>query len=373
MKALYNVGFNWDIGLIPFFKEMNEKHKEHSQIVSVYGSIQTDYARSARSGSRIPNIEWYDFHKTCELLHNAGIKINYTLNASCLGDLSLITKHGGGLQKELDIIADSVDIITTAHPLMLDFVLQNGLDVDIEISTILNVNTIGHFYWYSKIPQVKKICLAIERNRDIGFLQVLADAIDNRDDVDLPECELIVNEFCNVGGVSCEGIYRQSCYQCHSHNVSNIDETNKYPMSRCVFSRNAAPESWLKARFILPQWIKDYMHLGINNFKITGRTHPSTYIRRVTEGYMSRQWDDNLLGLWAQLETIWKGFGEQEKAVGTFPYNKISCDDPLIDGLIDHWLQRPDFRCSDHCFNDCNFCGNRFDGIVKAVEKEGQQ
>jgi len=43
---------------------------------------------------------------------------------------------------------------------------------------------------------------------------------------------------------------------------------------------------------------------NIRHFKVTGRTHPTRYIKWITEAYMSKRFDGNLLELWADVKNI---------------------------------------------------------------------
>jgi hypothetical protein len=102
---------------------------------------------------------------------------------------------------------------------------------------------------------------------------------------------------------------RNQCYDLHALNLSveAVKLFRKYPMGNCVASRIRDPREWLMARFILPQWIEQYhRRFNIESFKITGRTHPTPYILRTTETYMSGSYTGNLLELWADVEYLGK-------------------------------------------------------------------
>ena len=63
-------------------------------------------------------------------------------------------------------------------------------------------------------------------------------------------------------------------------------------------------ETWLKTRFIRPEDLHKYSDLGINSFKVTGRTGSTNYLKSVIKAYVSESWNGNLLSLWKPLETI---------------------------------------------------------------------
>lgn len=74
-------------------------------------------------------------------------------------------------------------------------------------------------------------------------------------------------------------------------------------MGRCIQSRARAAD-WLKMNFIRPEDLKLYNTIGINHFKITGRTGSTNYILKVAEAYADGYFNGNILELWKHLETI---------------------------------------------------------------------
>ena len=361
--ALLNVGFNWDIDLAHQLVSANNLlgPPNKTRIASVYGSVVSNPFGTARPKSRLKNVSKEDQYECSKVLRAGGIELNYTLNISDLGDLRWFEKGERAQIEFLGFLYNvlGVKMLTIAHPLVLERVIKSKIPFEIEISTIMNVDTLGHFDLYKKTSsQIKRICLAIGRNRDISFLQKIG-----RLDKSFPICELLANEFCTVAGHNCAGVFRSSCYSCHSHNVGN-DMFNNYPMGRCTKSRWNNPSSWLKARFILPQWMNIYQDLGINHFKVSGRTHPSEYIIEMAKAYLTRYYGGNLLGLWAQLETIWDGFDKQEEIIKELPIN-LDCSTPKMNNFIRRWFANPKFRCSEMlCGVECTKCESDYEEII---------
>ncbi len=109
-----------------------------------------------------------------------------------------------------------------------------------------------------------------------------------------------------MGGISCEGLFRQACYLAQSL------EWDYSTLPICVEERKKHPEAWLMARYILPQWIPQYVEeTGVKHFKITGRTHPASYIQSVGKKYIQGRAEGNLLELWGQLEATYAGADQQ--------------------------------------------------------------
>mgnify|MGYP003395939894 CR=1 FL=1 len=81
---------------------------------------------------------------------------------------------------------------------------------------------------------------------------------------------------------------------------------------------------------------------------------------------MTSKYEGNVLGLWAQLETIWEGEYYQKRIFQEKDIF-IDCSSPYFDSFIENWFQKPDFRCSESaCGMYCNYCKS----IAKLLEKK---
>ncbi len=185
-----------------------------------------------------------------------------------------------------------VDFIV-AHPALLDRLHEDefrSASFRLTISTIMNVHSLAQLQWIKeRWPRVKRVCPALWKNRDFSWLKRANDII---------PLELLANEFCSMRGVECEGLFRQACYLGQSMDVSQWSA-----LDVCSAERKAHPESWLMARFILPQWIPYYVEqTGVKHFKVTGRTHPASFTYEVGLKYVQGKAEGNLLSLWGQLQ-----------------------------------------------------------------------
>ena len=173
--------------------------------------------------------------------------------------------------------------------------------------------------------------------------------------------ELLCNEFCYVAGES-NGIayaapctFRDSCYLCHATCSKKEDSLayNNYPMGYCMSARGKNAQNWLRSRWIRPEDQKIYRSIGVNYFKVTGRTGSTALLERTLEYYMSENFDGNLLELWKPLQTIRDG-GDDTKFNHTenIPNKKL-------DGFLDHWFAGDGFECENElCGTTCKYCEN---------------
>lgn len=340
-----NVGFNFDEELPGLLAANNCRYgsEEKSVIAEVYGSVPGIGLGSVRSKSRLKDLPIEKVILIMEELKGFGIEMNYTVNTPNIGTLSHFRMSTKSLQYgHLRNLVERklITRITVSHPLIMEF-LSNDLGVPIEISTVTMVETPGQMIDLKKrAPTIDKICMNINHNRNFTLLTQFMEVCDLHE----IKLELLVNEFCTFRCVD-----RSFCYllqSCQDHREVDFD---MYPHGRCIKKRDN-PAEWLKARFILPQWMRMYdEELGIRNFKLTGRTHPTKYIDRMIHTYLSESWKGNLLNLWAHLENI-----ETEKEVGAkyyIPSNELTWDDFIMPSR--RWS-----ACDRTCGVTCNYCEN---------------
>lgn len=136
----------------------------------------------------------------------------------------------------------------------------------------------------------------LQKNRDMNFLRDFSKTFGQYIDV-----EVMVNEFCLF---HCPN--RMSCYMNHQ-NVKTVEESklfSNYPMRDCIHARATDFAEWLKTRFILPEWLGYYEDIGINHFKITGRTSSTDFVLKVLKIYLGMIPNYTFGELWYHLENI---------------------------------------------------------------------
>lgn len=347
------VGYNFTYDLLDFLIEQNLCCQK-SKIYEVYGSRKESSFLTARPAFRIPDVSRHEFRKHIEKLQQNNIGFNYTLNTSCLGNKKDIFKIKKTIQDYIRFLMDcGVKTITITLPIMAEFIRELSDEVNIEISTIANIDTVTQVKLWKEYYNVNKLCGNLSRNRDITFLENLSNYCNSNEIV----LSLLANEFC-INGTCYDGycsytdcIYRTHCYQLHSlgYDVNDV-YFDDYPMQRCINSRNNAL-GWLKSNFIRPEDMGLYNQIGINHFKLTGRTGSTEYMKRIISAYMSQHYEGNLLELWKHLETI-------------------SCNNDLfvppfvilnekLDGFLEFWFSNKTHRCSNEiCGETCTYCDN---------------
>ena len=357
-KNYYKVGCNFDPELINVVKELNEKYKDHARIVELFGSDRNTEEVTARPGWRLPNISKEYFADYVKKLNDIGVKFNFTMNSIIpYGSKIEMLKHKKDIQDLVKWLEDiGVYRITIANPEILIMVREVS-NIEVEMSCITHIDTVTQLKYYHETFGVNKFCCSILKNRNKEFL-IKAQDYCNRNGCIL---EIMCQEMCGVAGIDTNGnhyathcIFRDSCYICHATNKTKEDSMadNNYPMSYCMSARSSTPEAWLRMRWIRPEDQKIYREkVGVNYWKVSGRTGSLEYMKFVLEAYMSETYDGNLLGLWKPLSSIYDGKTELKSKTD------IDIPNKKLDGFINKWMDGNGWECENHeCGYSCRYC-----------------
>jgi len=321
--------------------ELNRMYEDKDvQITSLYGSLH-NFTASARCDSRVPS---YDIDYVRDYVRKAkknNINIRWTLNESCIGSMQdfescVWPEYYNTIRTLWDI---GIHEYTVASPLLatlLNSILPSPADRFIEISTIAEVSSVAELDRWLDLG-VNGVNVSIMINRDLTTLYDIF-KYSNRHNI---EVTLLANEACLW---KCP--YRRECYNLSSHN-SDIGPFRNYPFNRCNVERIVNPSEWIKARMILPQWMKRYeSDIGIHNFKVTGRTSSMDIIIPILVAYMEGDYKGNLLDLWPTIAPIADTIEPKDSAF-------ISCKALDEMYLYEHFISSG-YLCAS---KDCEVCG----------------
>lgn len=357
MKNLYKVGCNFDWALIDAVAALNEKYKGKAQVMEFFGSDASHEELTARPGWRLPDISMEEFANYVQAAKDKGILFNYTMNSiQPYGSKKALLAHKEEVQNFVKWLEDiGVYRITIANPMMA-LIIREVSNIELEMSCIGHIDTVTQLKFYHEQLGINKFCGSILKNRNKKFLKRCADYCDENGLI----YELLANEYCGVSSISSDGtpyathcVFRDSCYLCHAMNRTKEDSMsyNNYPMNYCMSARNSTPEAWLRMRWIRPEDQHYYNEIGINYFKVSGRTGTTDYITRILQAYMSKSFDANMLELWKPLETIYNGKKESSHE------HKVNIPNKALDGFLDKWFVGEGWECENEmCGTTCHYC-----------------
>lgn len=352
----YKVGCNFDLKLIDAVVELNKKYKGKSQVVEFFGSDRQNEDVTARPGWRLPDISKEFFADYVKKLKENNIAFNYTMNSiQPYGSKQEMVKHKKDIQ-DFVLWLESIGVyrITVANPMMALFIREVS-NINIEASCITHIDAVTQIKYWHEVLGADKFCGNIMKNRNKKFLQNAQQYCDEHGMIQ----ELLAQEFCYIAGevdgtaYAAPCVFRDSCYLCHATCRKKEDSMlyYNYPMEFCMAARGKNAQNWLRSRWIRPEDQSKYRKLGVNYFKVSGRTGSTNYLTTILEAYMKESFDGNLLTLWKPLETIKTGGDEL-----SFNHHE-NIPNKELDGFIDHWLDGNGFECENElCGTTCKYC-----------------
>jgi collagenase-like PrtC family protease len=351
----FKVGTNFDKELPNKLNELNLKYND--KITEVFGSIREHSRYAARPDFRLPDVTLKQLEEHITDLKTANIEFNYTLNAPFIGSSSDVNEKD--ILKMVGLLREcGVKRFTITSPLLAKIIHNEDKNIELELSTIAHLSQVSQLKSYNQFAGFTRFCMNLEKNRSFSFLQNCQRVAKLNGFV----INLMVNEFCSSSdvGYSSHCVLRNDCYLLHSVNKTKEDYElhGGYPMNFCMAGREIEPYSWLRSRFILPEWISVYnKHTNITHFKITGRTGTTEYITKVCNAYLSGEFHGDLLELWKHLDTIYSNENDT-----TVKNKQLSCDLINKHRFIGHWIpmfknEYCSFECSNvECGKECNYC-----------------
>lgn len=353
--------------------ELNNKYNNKCRITETYSSMRYGDTKlpTARPDFRLKDVSWTDLEWYVKELAKYNIEFNYTMNGIDIGDLKTFDANLPDFISSIKRLESiGVKRFTIAHPLIVEIVTKNT-NVPIELSTIMHIDSLQVVkIWRDISKNVDKICLNLYKNRDIGFVSKMNELC-NKYNIKL---EVMANEFCNISGAPCKGIYRDSCYLLHCKNQNELDakKFGNYPWGRCILSRGYDSASWLNAKTVPPNDILKYeKHTGVNNFKITCRTAPMEFALFLAESYLSCNYDGLLAGLWLHLQgsTIAsrKNFERLQKMYDVVPISCKKMSEPqelIYKNSKNEWVKEK-ITFFDRYFNDPEFVSDEYENVDK--------
>ena len=351
--SFFKVGCNFSKDLYEQASHLN-KEVSINRIEEFYGSRKESAWLTARPEFRLQNVTRDEFARYINELSERGISFNYTLNTSYLGNKEQIIKREKEIQEYISFLIEAgVKTITVSLPYMAEIIRRVSDKIGIEVSTIAHLDSLTQIKIWQELYGITKICIGLNKNRDINFLSAAARYCNEHDIV----LTLLANEFCGNGITESDEIkgatgciFRDHCYQLHSAGYQKETKLHKdYPMGMCIASRKSK-SVWLKMNYIRPEDIKRYNEIGIDHFKLTGRTGSTAHLQEIMRAYMKESYDGNLLGLWKHLETI-----KEEKEESFRP--QVYIDNKKLDGFVDYWFENRNHICANEiCGETCKYC-----------------
>ncbi len=345
---------NWDPDLILPLSKLDAD-------IQLYGVLPSSMIGSGGSGPDNIQMLANQVADYVERANAAGLKFDYLLNAPSMANMEWDENTHQELLTHLDWISSiGADSVTVTIPYLIELVKRQFPRLKVRVSTIGHVNSVARARFYEALG-ADSITLDINVNRDFALLKAIRKAV---------SCELTVllNNLC--------------LYQCpyeyyHHDGLGHASQSYNplrgyyvdYCVLRCTLDRLRDMSQVIRCRWVRPEDIPIYEEIGIDMFKISGRSMPTQRVVRAAEAYTSRRWHGNLYDILnvitPKLGSINSGLqGELRRLIGSPP--ELYIDNQALEGFIDFFRKQ---NCLSGCTR-CDYCGRMASEAVRYDKDE---
>ncbi len=279
-----SVPCNWQRSLL---RAIEENPAVKKNVHDFYGTFDESFTGSGRPFFLFPKMDREKVQNFINTVHDMGLKFTWLWNGECLGYFKFNRKEQTRAINELDWLDDmKVEYLTVADPYLAEFA-RTYSSIPIKVSVISEVNTVGRALdWQELIGTQGIISVSYLANRNFPLLEAIKKSVNC-------DLELLANDCCLQ---DCP--FRFFHYTECSHASQNYDPLNCYyndwSSIACMNQKCFHYEQLLMCRWIQPDDIEKYLHLGYDYFKISGRRYGTEWIFRALKAYSEQKYEGNL-------------------------------------------------------------------------------
>lgn len=282
---------NWDFKLLEYL----ESHRD-LPASDIYASLDSTLIGEGRSSWCLPAASRKHAQRFISKAHALGIKFSYLLNAPCAGGLEYTASGRRRLVKELEWLEKSgVDSIVVSIPFLIEFIKKRFKHIKITVSAIAHVNSVEKAKFFERLG-ADTITVDFMENRNFALLKAMKACVKS-------DIQLLLNDICLYGCPFRLYHYNLMGHSSQSNSKIKNPYADFYCLLKCTLFRYSHPEELLKARWIRPEDLNVYEGLGIDLFKVSGRTETTAWILNAAQAYANRSYPGNLLDLLTSFET----------------------------------------------------------------------
>ena len=278
----FSVACNFDPALVDAMKGF--------PVYELYGKLTSDFVGGGRASFTLPSVGRKKMAAYVQRVHDAGIKFNYLLNASCFENRELTRAGQRSIRNLLDWLSElGVDAVTLNHPLLLQMIRKRYPSLKTRIGVFAAINTVQRArFWEGEGAD----CLCLEDiavNRDFKLLAKIRETVKC-------DLQLLVNNSC---------FYSCGMSNTHMNMLSHASQSKHrskgffidYCIIRCTQEKLADPVNYIRASWIRPEDLHHYQKIGYQNFKIVERSSPTLLLQKRVRAYAEGHYEGNLLDL----------------------------------------------------------------------------
>jgi len=367
-------------------------------VEEIFGAMPMTVVGGGKPGSSIPRVTPEQVEEYIRLAHSKGLKFDYLLNASCMGNMEWDENTHRELLSQLDWLnAIGVDTVTVAIPYLVELVKKRFPHLRVRVSTIAHVNSVARAKFFESMG-ADSITVDFNINRDFKLLRAVRDTV--RCDLNL-----LVNDACLY-----ECPFRFYHFNSISHSTHPYDPLKgfyvEYHLVRCSVERYSDLSQFIKSRWIRPEDLSIYEEMGLSSFKVSGRPMSSEWIVNTAKAYSTQRYNGNLcdilqitdlttkyanpLSLLSRVVEMGSKLARHKDLIRTFQTSadlpphlkllehesfrsllqaqppKIYVDNQALDGFLTFFSKQ---ECSSGCAH-CGYCQKKAEEVVKVDRRE---
>jgi collagenase-like PrtC family protease len=339
---------------------------DKSSIIEIYGKLGRDPVGGGRPAFVLPSISSSGAKRYIQEVHRQGLKFNYLLNATCLGNSEWSIRGQKRIRRFLDWLSDiGVDAITVSIPYLLELAKRCYPHFETKVSVCAQVSNATQAKYWEELGADEIALSPWSVNRNFGALKKIRQAVKCR-------LQLYANTRCLIG---CPFVGYHYSSLSHSSNSSGIngDFFTDYCMYSCVYLTLLEPWRLIASCWIRPEDLHYYESAGINSVKLSERGMESGHIQRIVGAYTAEKYDGNLMDLLLDSSKGLAGRGKYTwKKIKFFlrPFKvdifKLACllgrirggepaylDNHSLEGFLRYFVEE---RCGQGNCDDCGYC-----------------
>lgn len=360
---------NWQDDLI--------SHLDPQYVEDIYGKLTMDFIGGGRPAYILPSVSRKQAAEQIKLILKKGLKFNYLLNASCMGNKELTAGGQKELSKIIRWLLDlNVTSVTVTSPYLAQWLKTNYPAVRVVVSSFANVNSITRAKFWEDIGADEITLSPIELNRNFELLKAIRKNVRCK-------LQLIANNNCLL---HCPLYAYHGNLQAHSsqsgHELKGffID----YCRLTCNYKRMNELSNFIKGDWIRPEDILFYAKLGVDKIKLVDRPMTTNALVRIMNAYIARSYEGNLLDLFSgnsdvivfknfRLLHFFKYFFHPRQ-VNVFKLYRIRklmrktdvyIDNKALDGFLEGLTDKD---CLHTSCRECGYCNKIAEKVVKVEQ-----
>ncbi|MHB8158424.1 MAG: U32 family peptidase, partial [Desulfocucumaceae bacterium] len=235
---------------------------DKSAVIEIYGKLQRDPIGGGRPSCLFPRTDKIQAKNHVSQVHKLGLKFNYLLNATCLGNREWSAGGQRRIRDFLGWLSDiGVDTVTVSIPYLLQMIKKCYPGFRVKVSVCAQVSNAFQAKYWEGLGADEIALSPWALNRDFAGLQRVRLAVKCR-------LQLYVNNRCLTG---CPFV--QYHYSSHSHSSRTGDKEFfiNYPRFSCDYLVLEQPWRIIASSWIRPEDLHYYEEVGIDSIKLSDR------------------------------------------------------------------------------------------------------